>query len=268
MLSVIIITKNEEGRIKACLESVKWADEILVVDHGVTDGTLEIAKEYTKKIIRIQKDDLAFIRNEAAKKIEGEWVLYIDPDERVEALLREEIVELMKNPTHNAYAISRRNIVFGKEQRYGAFWPDWVIRLVRKEDFRGWVGKVHEYMNFKGELGYTKNSFIHLTHRNTDQIILKTLDWSRIDAQLRVDANHPKMSSWRFMRILLGELFYQGVKRGGFFSGTIGTIDAILQAFSLFITYVKLWEIQQPVPLDKKYDNIDAELLKNGFRYE
>ncbi len=267
MISVIIITKNEEARIRPCLESVKWADEIVVADTGATDQTLKIAREYTKNIFTCQGNDFTSWRNEAGKKAKGDWLLYVDTDERVLTTLREEILKITSKDDFSAYAISRKNIIFGSEQKYSAFWPDWVIRLLKKEDFQSWVGKVHEYPIFSGKLGYSKSSFIHLTHRNIDQVILKSLSWSNIDVKLRLEANHPKMSSWRFLRILFSELFIQGIIRRGFFAGTIGTIDALMQSFSLVITYIRLWEMQQKPSLEEKYKKIDSELMENKFNY-
>lgn len=267
MLSVVIITKNEENRIKACLESVKWADEIVVLDNGSADKTLDIAKDYTKNIFKFDNLDYASIRNKGMEKASSDWVLYVDSDERVLVPLKEEILEITASGKYSAVALCRKNIIFGKEVKYGPFWPDWMIRLFKKRDFESWIGKVHEYPKFKGELGYSKNPLLHLTHRDVDQIVLKSLEWSKIDAKLRLDVNHPRMSGWRFIRILLSEIFNQGVKRKGFFNGTIGVMDSILQAFSMFITYVRLWQIQQQKPLNKIYDDIDNDLITNKFRY-
>lgn len=267
MLSIIIISKNEEERIKACLESVKWADEIVVLDNGSKDETLEIAKKYTERIFEYNDLDFASIRNEGMKKAKGSWVLYVDSDERVLSTLKQEIESLIKSNQYSAYAISRRNIILGKEVSYGPYKKDWVVRLFKRHDFDRWQGKVHESAYFKGELGYTKNSLLHLTHRNIDQIVLKSLEWSKIDAKLRYDSNHPKMSAWRFLRILFGEIFNQGIKRGGFFNGTVGVIDSILQTFSLFITYIRLWQMQQEKPIDKFYDDLDKKLIEDDFKY-
>lgn len=268
MLSVVIITKNEGSRIKACLESVKWVDEIVVVDNGSSDDTLKIAGEYTEKVFKVDLQDFARVRNFAMEKTSGDWALFVDADERVLKPLKEEIEAMINFADFSAYAISRQNIVFGKEVKYGPFWPDWVIRLLRKSDFEGWVGKVHEYPKFRGELGYSKNSLLHLTHRDVDQIISKSLEWSKIDAKLRFDGNHPKMSGWRFLRILLTEFLYQGIIRKGFFSGTVGVVDSTLQTFSMFITYVRLWQLQQPKPPREVYDDIDRKLLEDDFKYQ
>lgn len=142
-----------------------------------------------------------------------------------------------------------------------------MIRLIKRDQFEKWEGDVHEQPKFKGKLSYSKNSFLHLTHRNVDQIILKDLRWSKIDAKLRFEAGHPKMSSWRFLRILLSELWNQGINRRGFFAGTVGTIDALMQTFSLTLSYIRLWEMQQSRPLDETYKNIDEKLVSDGFRY-
>lgn len=266
MLSVVIITKNEESRIKACLESVKWADEIIVVDSGSEDNTLKIAREYTEKIFEVSLQDFSSLRNLVTEKASGDWVLFVDSDERVLESLKKEIEIMITLSDYSAYAISRKNIIFGQEVRYGPFWPDWVVRLIKKQDFNGWVGKVHEYPKFRGKLGYSRNSLLHLTHRNIDQIVLKSLEWSKIDAKLRLDSKHPKMSGWRFLRIFITEIFNQGILRKGFFNGTIGTMDSLLQAFSFYMTYVRLWEMQQSKPLDKVYDELDQKLIENSFK--
>lgn len=269
MISVIVITKNEEDRIKACLESVKWADQIIVYDNGSTDDTLKIARKYTQDIFEDQSDDFSERRNSAMEKAAGDWVLYVDGDERVLAPLREELQEIAKTSDKGAYALSRKNIIFGQKVSYGPYQHDWMIRYFKKDKFKKWVGKVHEHGEFEGGLGYTKNSLLHLTHRDVDSILLKkTIDWSKIDAKLRLNANHPKMTGWRFFRILITESLFYGFKRRGFFGGTVGIIDSLMSVFESFLSYVRLWEMQQPKPLPEIYDEIDEKLIKNNFQYE
>ena len=276
--------------IGACLESVKWADEIIIADNGSTDKTLEIIRsdkslESRVKVMKFAEQDFASLRNKAMEEAKGDWVLYVDADERVLESLREEILKQaaperseprpwrvqddvrLAQDVCSAFAISRKNIIFGKEISYGPYKKDWVIRLFRKKDFEKWTGKVHETPHFRGKLGYTKNSFLHLTHRNVDQFVLKSLEWSKIDAKLRLESNHPKMSGWRFIRILITELWNQGIARRGFFNGTVGAVDSILQAFSMYITYVRLWELQQEKPLEKVYEEIDKKLIESGFKH-
>lgn len=267
-LSVVVLTKNEEDRIKACLESVKWADEIIILDQGSTDKTLQIAKEYTDKIFVVTDPDFSKRRNRAMEEAKGDWVLYVDADERVLEPLKKEILQLIEQNDKSAFAVSRINIIFGQEKKYGSFWPDWMIRLFKKDRFKGWVGEVHEYGTFYGDLGYTKNSLLHLTHRSFDQIITKSLEWSKIDANLRLKSNHPNMSGWRFLRIMLSETYKQGVIRRGFFNGTVGVMDSLLQVFYMLIVYIRLWEAQQKEGLEERYDRLDQELIKNDFTYK
>lgn len=265
MLSVVLNVKNDQNVVKGCLESVKWADEIVVVLNDSTDETEKIARQYTKNIYKIKGQDFAKVKNLGLEKTKGDWILFIDADERVLALLKEEIVQIIQANEKSAYAISRKNIIFGQEVRYGPYKHDWVIRLVKKIDAKGWVGEVHEHLEFDGKLGYSKNSLLHLTHRNVDHFVLKSLEWSNIDADLRLKANHPSMTGWRFLRIFLTETFNQGIKRGGFFGGTVGIMDSILQVFSMFITYVRLWQLQQKKSLSEIYKEIDKKLIENNF---
>ena len=266
ILTVVVICKNEEKLIGTCLESVKWADEIIVLDNGSEDKTKEVAKKYTDKVYSFEGHDFSSLRNRGMEKATGDWVLYIDADERVLSPLKEEILQVVESAKYSALAISRENIIFGKKVTYGPFWHDWVIRLLKKSAFETWVGKVHEYPKFKDKLGYSRNPLLHLTHRNLDQIVLKSLEWSKIDARLRLESNHPKMSGWRFIRILFSELFNQGIKKQGFFNGPVGIMDSILQTFSMFMSYIRLWQMQQTKPLDEIYEDIDKKLIEENFK--
>lgn len=267
MISVIVLTKDEQERIKACLESVSWADEIIVYDSNSKDKTLDIARKYTDKIYKYFGEDFSEVRNLAMEKVRGDWVLYIDADERVLQPLRNEFLELIKQDKFSAIAISRRNIIFGNEVNYGFYKNDWMVRLFKRGKFKKWVGKIHEYATFDGQLGYAKNKLLHLTHRDVDQIVLKSLYWSNFDAKLRFEAKHPKMTGWRFLRILITESFNQGIKRGGFFGGTVGVMDSLLQVFSLLISYIRLWQLQQAKDVQTTYDEIDAKLLDSNFKF-
>lgn len=267
-LSVVVICKNEQDMLKNCLESVKWADELVVIDNGSTDKTGEIAKNSGARVIRFESDDFSKTRNFGMEEAKGDWVLYLDADERVLEPLKDEILEVIATTGYSAMAISRINIIFGERVSYGPYKKDWVIRLFRKRDFEAWVGKVHEYGKFKGVITYSKNSLLHLTHRNLDHFISKALEWSKIDAKLRLDSGHPKMTKWRFIRILMSQSYEELISRKGLFGGTVGIIDSVLQIFSFYMTYVRLWEMQQDKPLDDKYKEIDKKLLEDGFKYK
>ena len=267
-LSIVVITKNEENLLETCLKSCSFADEIVVIDNGSNDKTVEVAKKHGAKVISFESDDFSKTRNKGMEVAKSDWVLYVDADERVLKDLEMEILDAINGVPISALAISRKNIIFGEEVNYGPYKKDWVIRLFKKSDFETWVGKVHEYGKFKGELGYSKNSLLHLTHRDLDHFMQKTLAWSKIDAKLRTDARHPKMTKPRFIRILFTAFWNELITRRGLFAGTVGFIDATLQAFSFYLTYIRLWEMQNSKSLNEIYMDIDKKLIENNFEYK
>jgi len=246
-ISVIIIAKNEGEMIKECLESVKWAEEIILVDTGSTDKTLDIAQKYEVKIISCptNKPEFAKWRNIGLAAAKGEWLLYVDADERVTPELKRELQEVMAEPKYTAYQIPRRNFYLGKEMHYGGAWPGHVKRLFLKEKLIRWERELHEDPVFGGEMGTLKSPLLHFTHRDLASMVEKTLEWSKIEARLLYEANHPPVTWWRILRIMLTEFWYRGIKLQGLRDGAIGWIEVIFQMFSRFITYARLWELQQ-----------------------
>ena len=244
-LSVIVIAKNEEQMIRDCLASIKWADEIILVDSGSTDKTMEIAKKYSARIISLPTEKLEFARwrNVGLREAKGEWILYLDADERVTPELQKEIKESIKYFT--AYEIPRRNFYLGKEMHYGGAWPDYVKRLFLKEKLKRWIGELHEDPVFEGEMGRLKNPIVHIAHRDLSLMVEKTREWSKIEAELLYKTRHPPVTWWRILRIMLSEFWLRGVKLQGWRDGTVGWIEIIFQMFSRFVTYGRLWELQQ-----------------------
>jgi len=244
-LSVIVIAKNEEQMIRDCLASIKWADEIILVDSGSTDKTMEIAKKYSARIISLPTEKLEFARwrNVGLREAKGEWILYLDADERVTPELQKEIKESIKYFT--AYEIPRQNFYLGKEMHYGGAWPDYVKRLFFKEKLRYWERELHENPVFDGEMGRLKNPIIHIAHRDLSLMVEKTREWSKIEAELLYKTGHPPVTWWRILRIMLSEFWLRGVKLQGWRDGTVGWIEIIFQMFSRFVTYGRLWELQQ-----------------------
>jgi len=248
-ISAIVIAKNEEEKISECLGSLSWANEVLVVDTGSKDKTVEIAKKEKAKVVSFTKGGFSDWRNKGAKEAKGDWLLYVDADERVTPLLRKEILEIIKSPADTAlYAIPRRNIILGKEMKHGGWWPDYVKRLMKKSAFVKWEGDLHENPIVKGELGHLKNSLVHLKHAKLSEMVEKTNKWSEIEAKLLFKSGHPKMAWWRFFRIMATEMWHRLIRLRGFLDGTEGVVYVIYQMWSKFVTYGKLWEMQ----LEKK----------------
>lgn len=244
-ISAIILAKDEEGLIEDCLESLSWVDEVVVVNDGVTSKMLDIAKKYGAKIVESKRGSFSDKRNLGAERAGSEWLLYVDIDERVTPLLRKEIKKVISGAfLLPAYAIPRRNILLGHEMRWGGWWPDYVLRLIKKEALLGWEGELHEQPKIRGEVGKLKNPLTHFSHRSLSEMVAKTNEWSLVEAQLLSKSDHPKMTWWRFFSVAMREIWYRGVKKLGFLDGTVGVIEIIYQTFSRMITYAKLWEMQ------------------------
>lgn len=243
-ISAIIITRNEEERIAKCLSSLAWTDEIIVVDNGSTDTTREVAKQHGATIISAgDVCDFAKLRNIGKENAHGEWLLYIDADEVVTPQLAKEIKEAVSRQQSaiSGYVIKRKNYYLSHE------WPgvECILRLMRKDALKEWYGELHESPRVQGEAGTLHAPLLHDTHRTLEEMVTKTNEWSRVEAQLRFDVGHPSVVWWRLIRVMLTAFFDSFIKQGGWRAGAVGWIESIYQAFSIFITYAKLWELQQ-----------------------
>lgn len=245
-ISAIIINKNEGRFIRDCLESVKWVDEVVLLDGGSTDESLEIAGEYKAKIFKQKNKNFAGWRTEAISLAKGDWLFYIDADERVTPLLKQEIEkELQKDEgVISVYAIPRRNFLLGKELRFGGWSPDYVKRLFLRKDLEKWRGELHEEPVFRGEIGKLSNPMIHLQPEKIEPALAKSIRWSGIEANLIYQSGHPLITWWRVLRMGLTTLFERLIKKQGFRDGVEGFIESIYQAFHTMIIYLKLWEMQ------------------------
>jgi hypothetical protein len=245
-ISAIIIAKNEETKLPECLMSIKWMDEIILVDSGSTDGTLEIAKKYKAKVHEIQRGSYSDWRNKGLTKATSEWIFYIDADERMNEELKKEIVEMIASNQKNfvAYAIPRKNVILGREFKHGGQWPDYQKRLFRRTALLRWSGDLHEQPEIKGKLGHMVSPLTHIKHDNLSDMVTKTNKWSHIEAEHLLKTGHPQMVPWRFIRIMITEGWIRLIRQKGILDGTEGIIYSIYQMWSKFITYGKLWELQ------------------------
>jgi len=197
-------------------------------------------------VVNLQKGSFSDRRNFGAKKANGEWLFYVDADELVTPALRKELKSKIQNLKSkiNAYAIPRINILLGQEMKHGGWWPDYVIRLIRKESLKGWKGELHEQPEIKGEVGKLVNPLIHNSHRNLKEMVEKTNEWSEIEAKLMFGKDHPPVNLPRFGTAMFREFWYRAIIKKGFLDGPVGVIEIIYQVFSRFVSYAKLWELQ------------------------
>lgn len=245
-ISVIVLVKNAEDKIQGCLQAVlNLADEILLLDTGSEDNTLSIAKHFKTKVIKAKGKDYASWRNEAAKIANSKWLFYLDHDERVSPELVKEIKDVIQTEGFVAYDVPRKNYVFGRWLKYGGWWPDRVLRLMKKDNLVKWEGEVHEQPKIEGELGHLSQALIHLKEDNLSDMTEKTNRYSNYEAKLLFEAGHPPMAWWRFLRIMGHELRYRLIWKLGFLDGPKGIIYCLYQGYSRFVTYAKLWEMQK-----------------------
>ena len=243
-ISTVIIAKNAEQIIADCLDSVSFCNEIIVVDNNSEDRTTELAEKMGAKVYESSSVNFSELRNYGLRKTLGEWILYIDADERVSENLQKNI-KLAINTESNeivAYKVKRKNFYFGKHE-----WPyiEHLERLFKKKNLIGWYGKLHESPKFEGEFSELDGLLLHFTHADLVSMVDKTVEWSKIEAELRYNSGHPKMTWWRFPRVMMTAFFNSYVKQKGWKAGTAGLVESMYQAFSVFITYARLWEMQQ-----------------------
>ena len=242
-ISGIVITKNAENLIADCLDSLSFCDEIIVIDNKSSDRTSEIAEKMGAKVFEYASDDFSEIRNLGMKKALGEWLLYVDADERITSELASNIEQQALGINNiSAFRIKRKNFYLGNHE-----WPyiEKLERLFKKDKLEEWHGKLHESPKIKGEVGELEGYLLHYTHRDLRSMLEKTIEWSKIEAEQRFESGHPKISWWRFPRVMLTAFFDSYIRQGGWKVGVVGLIESMYQSFSIFITYARLWEMQR-----------------------
>lgn len=261
-ISAIVITRNVENIIADCLDSLSFCDEIVVIDNKSEDRTIEIAGKMGAKVFEYVSDDFAKSRNFGLEKAGGEWILYVDADERVTKELALNIRQQVLNAKSqfSAFKLKRKNFYFGNHE-----WPyiERIKRLFKKDKLEGWYGKLHESPRILGEIGELEGYLLHYTHRDLKSMLAKTIKWSKIEAELRFKSGHPKMAWWRFPRVMLTAFFNSYIRQGGWKVGVVGLIEGMYQSFSIFITYSRLWEMQEKLSARNVLQSDAGEKIKN-----
>lgn len=240
-LSVIIITKNEAANIAACLASVSFADEIIVLDSGSTDGTVELARSLGAQVHQsVDWPGFGPQKNRALALATKGWVFSIDADERVTPALREDLIETLRAPTCNGYEVLRLSEFCGKPIRHSGWWPDPVLRLLRRGSGKFTDVLVHEHITLvDGKPGRLHSHLLHYPHPTLDSLIEKVNRYSGEAAKMMFAqgkrAGIPKIilhSMWTFIRIYFLRL--------GFLDGRHGFVLAVTAASGNFLRYSKL----------------------------
>ncbi len=245
-ISVIVITKNEEANIRRCLESVKWADEIVVVDCGSTDATLEICREYGCKTFYREWNGYANQKNYALDQASGDWIFSLDADEEVTPELAAEIKEAVCSDGADAYTIPRMNYFLGRWMRYGGWYPDRQLRLFRRDVGVFKVIPLHECVILKdpnARIGRFSAPLKHYTYPSVADFIKKADRYTSIEADAMIkEGRLPKSLTFSMIMAFPSKFVEVYFYKGGWRDGLHGFIAAIFMSARVFLRYVKLWE--------------------------
>ncbi len=244
-LSVIIITKNEARHIADCLDSVAFADEIIVVDSGSTDDTCSIAQAKGAKVVQTSDwPGFGPQKNRALELATQEWVLSIDADERVTPELAKAIQQVLKQPGADGYKIARLSNFCGRWIRHSGWWPDHVLRLFKRGTARFTDAAVHESVRCTGTVAVLDAHFLHYPYDTIDALLTKVNRYSSDAAQMMYAKGKRTSvfgvighSVWTFVRIYL--------MRRGFLDGKEGFVLAATGAAGSFFRYSKLLFLQR-----------------------
>lgn len=245
-VSVIVITHNEEENIRECLESVRWADEIIVVDSYSTDNTVPYARKYTRKIFKQRWDGFGKTKNFALSKAKGEWVLSLDADERVTPELAHEIQQVVRtnDSAYSAFSVPRKAFFLGRWIKHCGWYPGRVVRLFKRTAARFTETQVHESVHVSGSIGQLRNNILHYTDPNLHHYFEKYNRYTSLAAN-DMAARGDRFSLGRLLFRPAWTFFRMYVLRAGFLDGLEGFILCRLSASYVFTKYAKLWEIQR-----------------------
>ena len=246
-LSVAIITKNEEANLPRTLESVRWATEIVVVDSGSTDGTVEIAWNFGAKLISEEWHGFGKQKNLAIELCTSEWVLSLDADEEVSEALAQELTQLLEEtPEVDAYFVPRRNLFLGRWIRHGGYYPDPKIRLFRRG--AAWFEEraVHETVQYAGPTRTLHGDLIHRAYPTLESYLEHMNRYSTLGAE-QVAAKSKTSLGWPafLWNVLLNPgttFFYNYVLRLGFLDGREGLLLHLYHSAYVSWKYAKAWQ--------------------------
>ncbi len=244
-LSVILIVQNEEKNLRACLESVTWADEIVVVDGGSTDATVEIAREFTEHVYLNPWPGFAAQKQFALDQASREWVLSIDADERIPPELRDEILAVLSadSDKFSGYEIPRLSTFLGKFIYHSGWYPGYQLRLFQREKTRLSEVQVHEGFIVDGEIGRLTHHMLHFTHQSLAESFDRLNRYSSLEARDR--AGRKKVRWWDVLTHPAAAFFNKFIALRGYRDGMHGFVLAVVTAMVKMALYLKIWELQQ-----------------------
>ncbi len=247
-LSVVIIAKNEADRIEACLASVAWADEIIVVDSGSTDATCDIARRYTDRVYTIPWQGFGPQKQAAVDLASHDWILNVDCDERVSPGLADEITRILSQKApHYAYSVPRRTFLGQKEIKHCGWQPDRTIRLFKRTRSRFSESLVHERVVTDGTIGACKEKLLHYSFNGLSQLLTKLNQYSDLSARQMFEQGRHSSLFDLSVRPLFA-LFKTYLLKAGILDGIEGMVISVTTAMLTFVKYAKLRELNKQEP--------------------
>jgi glycosyltransferase involved in cell wall biosynthesis len=241
-ISIIIITKDEEKNISDCLKSVEWADEIILVDSESKDKTVELAKEFTKKIFVRKWEGYAPQKRYALNLAKNEWVLSLDADERVTPELKDEILKFDPGQ-YSGFKIRRKNFLLKKEITSCGWEKDFQLRLLKKDKASLSDRLVHEKFIVDGLVNTLKNPMLHYTFASFSEYLNKINNYTSLKAQ-ELFRRKKRVGAWTIFSHTVSAFFAFFFIKKGFKDGVYGMIISLLHSVSTLMNYIKLWELQ------------------------
>ncbi|MBI2600842.1 glycosyltransferase family 2 protein [Candidatus Daviesbacteria bacterium] len=247
-ISVVINTLNEEKNLERVLKSVKWADEIVVVDMHSQDKTVQIAKSFGAKVYNCQKSDFVEpARNFAISKASNQWVMIVDADEEIGDRLKVKLRELVNTDNVEYVRIPRKNLIFGKWMKATGWWPDYNIRFFKK-GLVVWSDKIHIPPQSQGQgvdlPAEEALAIIHYHYESMTQYLERLNRYTTIQAR-EINKNGYQFSWSDLIKKPMEEFLGRFFAQRGYEDGLHGLSLSILQAFSFFVVYLKLWEMDK-----------------------
>ncbi len=243
-----IITYNEADNIALCIESVGFFDEILVIDSGSTDDTVELAEKAGARVIHNAWPGFGRQKQIGFDQSANDWVFSIDADERVSPSLKQSLVALFSEPTRLAkksgYKVNRCNYFMGQALRHGEGYPDWLLRLANRNQARWSEDPVHEKMQLSGESGQLIGDLDHFTEARIDSYLIKQNTYTTLQAQNLFEQGK-RISGWKLFASPLVRFFKFYFLRRGLLDGIPGFVHISIGCFNSFCKYAKLLELQK-----------------------
>ena len=242
-ISVIVITRDEAHTIEACLESVRWADEIVVLDSGSRDKTVEICRRFTNQVFETDWPGFGVQKNRALERAGGDWILSLDADERVTPALAEEIESRLPGSRANGFLIPFRSSYLGRFMNHGDWRSEHHLRLFRRSAGRFTDDRVHERLMVEGPVEKLSNSIEHHSFDDLEEVLEKVNRYSTAGAELKLSRGQ-RSSLFKAISHSFWTFFKGYLLKGGFLDGREGFLLAVSNAEGCFYRYVKLIYLQ------------------------